>query len=268
MGVRRCCVFGCDNDSRYPNKIIKRSVVQSLKWHRFPADEAKKKIWEKYIQTGRGDFDPGNETFVCSNHFPDGKPTKANPHLTIYLTVRNCIVQQQPSPKKRRVLERSSSTITKPPSEDDQREIAVLLVIEETVSGPALPENETLTEVSVAPSTPVESNENVRTAMNFCQITREYDVRFYTGFTSTEIFNVIFNHLSKKASLMDYWQGPKRTTARLKKADKIDEGINTLLECPEYPEVLLIKIKKGPNRKLPRTGIFNGNDETATWSVD
>ena len=35
----RCCVGGCDNDSRYPEKVLKRGHVPGdLTWHYFPKD--------------------------------------------------------------------------------------------------------------------------------------------------------------------------------------------------------------------------------------
>ena len=94
-GSKRCCVGGCDNDQRYPQKLIIKDHVQELKWHRVPRpnsknDETEKKrnLWVKMISKGRKDFAPQNETFVCSNHFIDGKPTLNNPAPTLYLTVR------------------------------------------------------------------------------------------------------------------------------------------------------------------------------------
>ena len=35
--------------------------------------------------------------------------------------------------------------------------------------------------------------------MKFCQLTREADVRFFTGLDGTKIFKVLFEHVQKKA---------------------------------------------------------------------
>ena len=45
--------------------------------------------------------------------------------------------------------------------------------------------------------------------MTFSQITRERDVRFYTGMQSTAAFKLGFGHLQGKASVMHYWNGEK-----------------------------------------------------------
>ena len=35
------------------------------------------KVWEKQIEKGSANFDdnPGSDTFICTNHFTDWKPT-------------------------------------------------------------------------------------------------------------------------------------------------------------------------------------------------
>ena len=55
-------------------------------------------------------------------------------------------------------------------------------------------------------------NVNIAIAMQFAQITRESDVRFFTGFESTKSFKEIFNFLVPRARLMKYWEGPKRSS--------------------------------------------------------
>ena len=52
------------------------------------------------------------------------------------------------------------------------------------------------------------------------QITREYDVRLYTGFQSTEAFNAIFDFLSPKTARMNHWKGDKQTS--MEKSDRFD----------------------------------------------
>ena len=37
------------------------------------------------IAKGKKGFNPGNETFVCSNHFVNGKPTQRYPYPTLAL---------------------------------------------------------------------------------------------------------------------------------------------------------------------------------------
>ena len=47
--------------------------------------------------------------------------------------------------------------------------------------------------------------------MRFEQLTRESDVRFYTGLPSTEAFRCLFDYLLPKARNMQYWRGSKQT---------------------------------------------------------
>ena len=115
----RCCVGGCNNDKRYPGKYVVRSHVSDLKFHRFTKIEEKRVIWINTINKGLDNFNPGNETFVCSNHFVDGKPTSQNPHPTIFLTPSGYKLDK--SPHKRTYLERNVvETCTKRPRESEQ----------------------------------------------------------------------------------------------------------------------------------------------------
>ena len=81
MKAARCCVGGCDNDKRYPDRIVKHSnVVGKLRFHNFPANEESKCAWVQKISKGRVMLETENldNYFVCSNHFVDGKPTTSN----------------------------------------------------------------------------------------------------------------------------------------------------------------------------------------------
>ena len=101
MPVYRCCVGGCNNDSRYPGKIIKRSQVVNLKFHYFPKDNEKRQLWVKEVEKGLVDFSVSNNKVVCSSHFLYGKPTFAQPVPTLYMTMRSA---ERPSPNKRRKI--------------------------------------------------------------------------------------------------------------------------------------------------------------------
>ena len=43
------------------------------------------------------------------------------------------------------------------------------------------------------------------------QLTRDADVQFYTGLSNTNVCKTLFDHLSRKASVMHYWKGPRYT---------------------------------------------------------
>ena len=63
----RCCVGSCDNDKRYPDKIVNKGYVEKLRWDRFTEDPGKQKQWASLISKGGTDFNPGSWTYACSN---------------------------------------------------------------------------------------------------------------------------------------------------------------------------------------------------------
>jgi hypothetical protein len=98
----RCCVGLCDNDSRYPEKIIKLGHVQGeLRWHYIPKVLKKRADWVDQISKGLQDFVATNYKVVCSNHFEYGKPTFASPIPTKFMGTRD---KGKPSPNKRRTI--------------------------------------------------------------------------------------------------------------------------------------------------------------------
>jgi len=116
----RCAVGLCDNDARYPELLVKRSHVKDLKFHRWPRDPKLAEIWRKQVAKGRSDnFNPApgtTGTFICSNHFPEGKRTPDKPdtdYPSVFLTTSEFL--KKVSPKKRKIVERkylpSTSTV-------------------------------------------------------------------------------------------------------------------------------------------------------------
>ena len=103
----RCCIGGCNNDKRYPNKFVIRSHVTDLKFHITPSDTVKRQIWEKQIGKGREGFNIGASMHVCSNHFQDAKPTSANPYPTLFLTESDV---KKKSPVKRKGRKKAEPT--------------------------------------------------------------------------------------------------------------------------------------------------------------
>ena len=86
--------------------------------------------------------------------------------------------------------------------------------------------------------------------MAFEQLTRECDVRFYTGFHSSETFKAIYEHVAPKAHVMQYWEGQKQASSYEPNAGYQDR-IHTILSSSVYPPTTLPPInRKGPSRKL------------------
>ena len=82
MGDRdKCCVGGCNNDLRYPERYVIRSHVNKLGFHKPFKSEDVIRSWCIQVQKGRKDLKIGKSresVIVCSNHFVDGKPTRNN----------------------------------------------------------------------------------------------------------------------------------------------------------------------------------------------
>ena len=75
--------------------------------------------------------------------------------------------------------------------------------------------------------------------MQFEQLTRELEVKVYTGLPSTETFHFLLGYLSENARSMQCWRGGKQTTK----------------EAPRAPSPLELatgfaKGRPGPERKL------------------
>ena len=68
---KRCCVGPCDNDTRYPQKLVKRNTVSDIKWHKLPSYgdiekvRIKREKWIQAIQKDREDFVPDTH----ANHY-------------------------------------------------------------------------------------------------------------------------------------------------------------------------------------------------------
>ena len=59
-------------------------------------------------------------------------------------------------------------------------------------------------------------------------ITRDADVRLYTGMQNTDAFRTLFEYLLPKAKNMNYWKGDKQTEAEKPKRYSdvtIDQGL-------------------------------------------
>ena len=86
-------------------------------------------------------------------------------------------------------------------------------------------------------------------SMQFDFLTREADVRFHTGFHSSETFKAIFHHVAPKAHVMLYWERPKNSNLDAAKEGYKDR-INTILLGSDLPKMIPPINRKGPARKL------------------
>ena len=150
---------------------------------------------------------PGSQgTFVSSNHFPLGQRTPKHPETdfpSIFLTVSDYI--HSVSPKKRKanrlVQQRNSSETS-------------------SMESPTHAHSDSDDEWEMSEADYSSSSENdpsVTVPMRFEQITRESDVKFFTGLPSTEAFRCLFDYLLPKAKIMQYWRGAKQTKKEQRK---------------------------------------------------
>ena len=197
-GGDHCCVGGCDNDRRYPDRQVKRSHVSYLQFHAIPTKEVMKTKWESQISKGQENFKIGKSMTVCSNHFTDAKPTTANPYPTLFLNESDNFHR---SPVKRRHIMKSTPASKKAATTQND---------DTTESG-----STTLDEDPSAASLPI--------PFQFCHLTRESDVRVHTGLGGTDMFQLVFDTLSSKAKRMQYWKGTKQTQLESRSSDMVDD---------------------------------------------
>lgn len=144
------------------------------------------------------DWSPGNHT--CSNHFIDGKPSKINPSPTLFMSVpaNPLTPTKRRSPRKRAFVayDQVSSSYVEESSAHNQ--------------------NNTDNEQIIIDKMGNMSTQTDHVVHINLQLSREADVRFYTGFDSNEMFQLIFDYVKVKASLMTYWDGSKKNFANFK----------------------------------------------------
>ena len=199
----KCCVSGCNNVKDKPENWIVRGHVTELTFHHFPKGDIRAK-WETMIRKAldKSKFSATDNTLICSNHFEYGKPTFSSPHPTEFLTVSD--QRWKKSPKRRRRLERKTEEIPK--------------------------KRATTSEVAACENTEAEEKIDVKVPMQFSQLTRDADVRLFTGISDTLTFKFLFGELVKDAKDMTYWKGEKQTT--------------------EPSSSKLVEDRLGPHRKL------------------
>ena len=235
MGKHRCVVGVCNNDKRYPLRYEIHSNVTdgNLKFHKIPVDPVKRAAWIHFVSKGRKDFVPPNNFYVCSNHFIDGKPTKENHNPILFLTPSMNVQgtprkKNRPPPKKRIMFEKyvslsSPSTVSDLPSIVSNAPPSAVLDPESEdmeVDQNSVPE--ILEEFVMPPLNMIDACHDFHIPMQFSQITRESDVRTFTGFNGTEIFKTIFDAVKRKGMVMTYWDGSKRTLRLRKRPSSIE----------------------------------------------
>ena len=95
-GGDRCSVGVCNNDRRYPEKIIVRSHVSNFQFHGLPKYKKLRQIWHDKIRQGRQNYYESAYVKICSNHFEDGERTFRCSVPTLVLTKSNVKTQQSP----------------------------------------------------------------------------------------------------------------------------------------------------------------------------
>lgn len=158
----RCSVGGCNNDRGDPKKWVIHSHVQKLSFHK--PKQSLIEAWSRQVQKGRKYFSIGKSresVVVCSNHFRDGKPSVSNPIPTLFLTPFEH--SNTKSPKRRRL----STSV-------DNSDI-ITASDELMKSGDDSP--------------------GLKLCTASAQITRDADVRLYTGMQNTDAFRTLFEYL-------------------------------------------------------------------------
>ncbi|XP_036445991.1 uncharacterized protein LOC118821470 isoform X2 [Colossoma macropomum] len=78
--VKRCCWGTCDSTTRYPERL---DGVFFVPFPKPPKNVEKCKLWIKLCGRPHSLLNISNitrDTYICSKHFVDGKPTAEHPH--------------------------------------------------------------------------------------------------------------------------------------------------------------------------------------------
>lgn len=211
MGKEKCCVTWCLNRKGCADNWEVRSHVEKLMFHRFPKDKETRHKWECMIRKSldNANFSATDNSVICSNHFKDGKPTLLSPFPSAFLTESD--IKWKSSPVKRRKIVREVAT---PPAD---------------ISTPTVLKKSPQCQDKVP--------------MHFAQITRESDVRLFTGIRDTETFKFLFDQLSLDARQMTYWRGEKLTNKEAALA--IDKGPSRKLSLEQQFLLSLMKLRLG-----------------------
>lgn len=79
----------------------------------------------------------------------------------------------------------------------------------------------------------------------FTQLTREVDIRFYTGFPNSEVFEMVFNQLKQKASNMHYWRGLKETVLDDDSPAKVTRSGRRIMTLEQEFLLTMMRIRTG-----------------------
>ncbi|XP_074647293.1 uncharacterized protein LOC141903167 [Tubulanus polymorphus] len=172
MGKKdKCSVKSCENKRNKPDHLYKAPHVNQLKFHSFPCNAASREKWITAIRIGDRDFVPKSNDHICSNHFDETEPDI--PTLLLKegdnLPRRNLTRKYEPY-KKQEYKKTGISTQT------------------EATEAVAI------------------STQTVQPSLLFEDICKECDVRFFTGFESRGVFEMVFEWLLPVASVMKYWR--------------------------------------------------------------
>ncbi|XP_066911455.1 uncharacterized protein [Clytia hemisphaerica] len=206
--------------------------------------------WTAQILLGRKDWKPGNYSYVCSNHFVDGKPTIENPIPTLFLkgpTEAETPTQKSRKPPAKRKIpfsdKGSYEENDEPPTSRAQLEFQEDEITSSVDEGTR----------TKNPNVSVQTESWCYVPMVFEHMTREYDVRFYTGFEDPKMFATVFDFVKLKASVMTYWDGTKRTNLA-----RVSSELETHMASSEYN---IVPIKSRPFKKIDiAAGIPYHND--------
>ena len=248
MGKHTKCVIGvCNNDKRYPERMVKHSnVIGNIVMHSLPTkDEKIRSTWIHQILKGRTDLnlakDIPKNCFVCSNHFVDGKPTTENPSPTLFLTVST---NSLPTPTKFSRKRSVRGSI----AEAQENEIGPnakrqLFHMTPGINEHSYASNIVLPSQDPAPLESVSKTRDVQcgttdveldlVSFRFAHITRECDVCTFTGIEGTKMFRAVFDFLKRKASCMTYWDGQKKTL-RPRSGNSSVERTESMLNSSDY----------------------------------
>ncbi|XP_035663259.1 uncharacterized protein LOC118406967 [Branchiostoma floridae] len=267
MSRRQCCVFGCHNGGKALNKWRDEQCIIHNKVHRscecmepfqllsFPTvnkDPGARKEWTRRVGRkikGNKNWEPNNDSRICSMHFVDGKPTDENPYPTegmgYALNRYTTTPKQRKKPAPRMTVDSASKKKCTAASEEETgasgSSYPTYSSIQDHDYGVPSREDKDATIQRLklmntqlkleAATAKLESANLHKRIVSYDKLSDDSKVQFYTGLPNRKALEGLYKYLAPKLDRIRFWRG----------ASAIPRGVRTFKKSPK---------KSGPDRKL------------------
>ena len=239
-GGRTCCVSNCNNNSR--NR-------PDISYHKLPKEPTLRRKWSKLLKT-KGLYNPGENNYVCSDHFPGGEKTYEN-NIPTMLSSETCqpakrrkvsIVSDDPASTSSKVRVQEGFKENEPESEtmimNEQPEPVIRSLEDQLIE---LQTNYELQQKYVDDMAKMQ--QKLFRLERF--IASDHEFRFYTGFPDYATFKVFFDYLSPACNNLIYYGYPNGTETVVISKEHKKSGRARTLSPEQELFMVLVRLRCG-----------------------